>query len=181
MAKRMILMLALTTVFVAALGFVKFRQIQTAIAQGAAFQPPPEAVTTAVPSMEPARPVEPARPAEAAPPTDAETTLELPPIPVAEPVARQFAKPVAEPPPAREPDTVPDLEPVTQPLPVIPPAPPMPTTPAPPRTSGRHARPEPESPPPPRDGSEPALAFLVDDPLALFAPPTRPGRHRRRA
>ena len=52
MAKRMILMLALTTVFVAALGFVKFRQIQTAIAQGAAFQPPPEAVTTIVAEAE---------------------------------------------------------------------------------------------------------------------------------
>src|SRR5204862_1801943 len=40
--------LAVTTVFVAGLGFVKFKQIQTAIAQGAAFQPPPEAVTTIV-------------------------------------------------------------------------------------------------------------------------------------
>ena len=48
MAKRMILMLAVATVFVVALGFVKFQQIQTAIAQGAAFQPPPEAVTTIV-------------------------------------------------------------------------------------------------------------------------------------
>src|SRR5436309_12981945 len=46
MAKRMIVMLTVTTLFVAALGFVKFKQIQTAIAQGAAFQPPPEAVTT---------------------------------------------------------------------------------------------------------------------------------------
>ena len=48
MAKRMFVMLALTVVFVAALGFVKFKQIQTAIAQGAAFQPPPDAVTTIV-------------------------------------------------------------------------------------------------------------------------------------
>ena len=48
MAKRMVVMLALTAVFVGALGFVKFRQIQTAIAEGAAFQPPPEAVTTIV-------------------------------------------------------------------------------------------------------------------------------------
>jgi membrane fusion protein, multidrug efflux system len=48
MAKRMIVMLALTAVFVGALGFVKFQQIQTAIAEGAAFQPPPEAVTTIV-------------------------------------------------------------------------------------------------------------------------------------
>jgi membrane fusion protein (multidrug efflux system) len=48
MAKRMVVMLALTALFVGALGFVKFQQIQTAIAQGAAFQPPPEAVTTIV-------------------------------------------------------------------------------------------------------------------------------------
>ena len=56
MAKRMIVMLVLTALFVAGLGFVKFRQIQTAIAQGAAFQPPPEAVTTvvAVPQQWPA-------------------------------------------------------------------------------------------------------------------------------
>src|SRR4029434_8010012 len=46
MAKRMIVMLTVTMLFVAGLGFVKFQQIQTAIAQGAAFQPPPEAVTT---------------------------------------------------------------------------------------------------------------------------------------
>ena len=52
MAKRMILMLTLTVVFVAALGFVKFKQIQTAIAQGASFQPPPEAVTTIVAKRE---------------------------------------------------------------------------------------------------------------------------------
>src|SRR5687768_501792 len=48
MAKRMIAMLAVAAVFVGGLGFVKFQQIQTAIAQGAAFQPPPEAVTTIV-------------------------------------------------------------------------------------------------------------------------------------
>jgi membrane fusion protein (multidrug efflux system) len=48
MAKRMIVMVTVTTLFVAGLGFVKFKQIQTAIAQGAAFQPPPEAVTTIV-------------------------------------------------------------------------------------------------------------------------------------
>jgi membrane fusion protein, multidrug efflux system len=52
MAKRMILMLALTVLVIAALGFVKFRQIQTAIAQGASFQPPPEAVTTIVAEQE---------------------------------------------------------------------------------------------------------------------------------
>jgi membrane fusion protein (multidrug efflux system) len=52
MAKRMIVMLALTVLVIAALGFVKFRQIQTAIAQGASFQPPPEAVTTIVAQSE---------------------------------------------------------------------------------------------------------------------------------
>ncbi len=45
-------MLVATLVIVAALGFVKFRQIQQAIAQGAAFQPPPEAVTTIVAAEE---------------------------------------------------------------------------------------------------------------------------------
>ena len=52
MAKRMIVMLTVTALFVAALGFVKFKQIQTAIAEGAAFQPPPEAVTTIVAGQE---------------------------------------------------------------------------------------------------------------------------------
>jgi len=52
MAKRMILMLIVTAVFVGALGFVKFRQIQTAIGEAASFQPPPEAVTTVVVSEE---------------------------------------------------------------------------------------------------------------------------------
>lgn len=48
MIKRMILMLSVTAVVLAGLGFIKFRQIQTAIAQAASFQPPPEAVTTIV-------------------------------------------------------------------------------------------------------------------------------------
>jgi len=52
MAKRMFVMLTVTLLFVAGLGFVKFKQIQTAIAQGAAFQPPPEAVTTVVAAQE---------------------------------------------------------------------------------------------------------------------------------
>ena len=52
MLKRMIVMLAATMLIVAALGFVKFRQVQTAIAQGAAFQPPPESVTTIVAAEE---------------------------------------------------------------------------------------------------------------------------------
>ena len=52
MAKRMLVMLTLTLLFVGALGFVKFKQIQTAIAQGAAYQPPPEAVTTVIAAQE---------------------------------------------------------------------------------------------------------------------------------
>src|SRR5262245_49683802 len=52
MAKRMIVMLVATLSIVAGLGFVKFKQIQTAIAQGAAFVPPPEAVTTIVARQE---------------------------------------------------------------------------------------------------------------------------------
>ncbi len=48
MLKRMIVMLVVTLTIVAALGFVKFKQIESAIAQGAAYQPPPEAVTTIV-------------------------------------------------------------------------------------------------------------------------------------
>jgi membrane fusion protein (multidrug efflux system) len=46
MAKRMLVMLIVTALIVGALGFVKFKQIQTAIGQAASFQPPPEAVTT---------------------------------------------------------------------------------------------------------------------------------------
>ncbi len=52
MIKRMILMLILTGAIIAALGLLKFQQIQKAIAQGAAFQPPPEAVTTIVARQE---------------------------------------------------------------------------------------------------------------------------------
>jgi membrane fusion protein (multidrug efflux system) len=44
----MILMLVVVAAIIAGLGVFKFKQIQTAIAQGAAFQPPPEAVTTVV-------------------------------------------------------------------------------------------------------------------------------------
>jgi membrane fusion protein (multidrug efflux system) len=44
----MILMLIVTGALLAALGFVKFRQIEEGIAQAQAFQPPPEAVTTIV-------------------------------------------------------------------------------------------------------------------------------------
>ena len=48
MARRMIATLVVTGLVLTGLGFVKFQQIQTAIAQGAAYQPPPEAVTTIV-------------------------------------------------------------------------------------------------------------------------------------
>jgi membrane fusion protein (multidrug efflux system) len=46
MAKRMILMLIVTFAVIGSLGFVKFRQVQDAMAQAAAYQTPPEAVTT---------------------------------------------------------------------------------------------------------------------------------------
>src|SRR5262249_53164937 len=52
MLKRMILMLTVTAGLIAVLGFVKFRQIQEAMGQAAAFQPPPEAVTTVVADQE---------------------------------------------------------------------------------------------------------------------------------
>lgn len=48
MAKRMVLMLIITLAAIGCLGFVKFRQVQEAMAQAAAYQPPPEAVTTLV-------------------------------------------------------------------------------------------------------------------------------------
>jgi membrane fusion protein (multidrug efflux system) len=48
MAKRMILMLAVTAAVIAGLGFFKFQQFQAAAGQAASFQPPPEAVTTIV-------------------------------------------------------------------------------------------------------------------------------------
>ena len=52
MAKRMILMLVAVTALLGGLGFFKYRQVETAIAQGAAFQPPPTAVTTVVAQRE---------------------------------------------------------------------------------------------------------------------------------
>jgi membrane fusion protein (multidrug efflux system) len=48
----MIATLVIAIAIIATLGFVKFKQIQTAIAEGAAFQPPPEAVTTIVAAEE---------------------------------------------------------------------------------------------------------------------------------
>ena len=52
MLKRMIVMLTVTLAIVAGLGFVKVKQVQNMIAQGAAYQPPPEAVTTIVAAQE---------------------------------------------------------------------------------------------------------------------------------
>jgi membrane fusion protein, multidrug efflux system len=48
MAKRMILMLLLVAAIVGGLGFVKYRQVETAIAMGASFQMPPTSVTTVI-------------------------------------------------------------------------------------------------------------------------------------
>ena len=52
MLKRMLFMLAVVAVVLGSLGFVKFRQIQAAVSQGASFQPPPTAVTTIVAQRE---------------------------------------------------------------------------------------------------------------------------------
>ena len=48
MAKRMVLMLVVMLALVGGLGFAKFKQVEAAIAQGKAYQPPPTAVTTVV-------------------------------------------------------------------------------------------------------------------------------------
>ena len=48
MKRRMVLMLATMALFIGTIGTVKFMQIRAAIAQGASYQPPPEAVTTIV-------------------------------------------------------------------------------------------------------------------------------------
>jgi membrane fusion protein (multidrug efflux system) len=52
MFKRMFLVLGLLLLVIAGLGFVKYRQIQTAIAHGGSFAPPPTAVTTIVAKRE---------------------------------------------------------------------------------------------------------------------------------
>ena len=52
MRKRMIITLAALAAFVAGIGMVKFFQIKAAMAQGASWQPPPEAVTTVVAHVE---------------------------------------------------------------------------------------------------------------------------------
>ena len=48
MVKRMILMLVVAFAAIGGLGFVKFKQVQEAMAQAAAYQQPPEAVTTII-------------------------------------------------------------------------------------------------------------------------------------
>jgi membrane fusion protein (multidrug efflux system) len=52
MAKRLILMLLIVAALLAGLGFVKYRQIETAIAAGSSFAPPPTSVTTVVAKRE---------------------------------------------------------------------------------------------------------------------------------
>jgi membrane fusion protein, multidrug efflux system len=52
MAKRMFLMLGAVLLVLSSLGFVKFRQIRSAVQAGAAFQPPPEAVTSIIARQE---------------------------------------------------------------------------------------------------------------------------------
>jgi membrane fusion protein (multidrug efflux system) len=52
MKKRMILMLLTMTVFIVLIGGYKFMQVKAAIAQGKAWAPPPEAVTTVVAKQE---------------------------------------------------------------------------------------------------------------------------------
>lgn len=51
MAKRMTLMLSVMVVLLTTLGFIKFRQVHSAV-QAASFQPPPEAVTSIVAKQE---------------------------------------------------------------------------------------------------------------------------------
>src|SRR3982074_2621680 len=53
MARRMILTVGVVLVLLTALGFVKFKQVQSAIAAGSSFQPPPAAVTSIVAKQAP--------------------------------------------------------------------------------------------------------------------------------
>lgn len=52
MKKRMLFTVGAMLVFIAVIGWVKFSQVQTAIAQSSSFQPPPEAVTTTMAQSE---------------------------------------------------------------------------------------------------------------------------------
>lgn len=52
MAKRFVLMIVLVAALIGGLGFIKYRQVEAAIAMGASFAPPPTAVTTVVAKRE---------------------------------------------------------------------------------------------------------------------------------
>ena len=52
MAKRLIITVIVLAAILGGLGFVKFKQVEVAIAQGASFQMPPTAVTTVVAQRE---------------------------------------------------------------------------------------------------------------------------------
>src|SRR5579864_7680124 len=52
MVKRMVVVLSVTAVLLTALGFVKYRQVETAVHASSSFQPPPEAVTSIVAKRE---------------------------------------------------------------------------------------------------------------------------------
>lgn len=52
MVKRMVVVLSVTAVLLTALGFVKYRQVETAVQASSSFQPPPEAVTSIVAKRE---------------------------------------------------------------------------------------------------------------------------------
>lgn len=52
MAKRMVLMLVVMAALIGGLGFLKYKQVEAAIAQGSSFQPPPTAVTTVIAQKE---------------------------------------------------------------------------------------------------------------------------------
>ncbi len=52
MAKRMVLMLVVMTGLIGGLGFLKYKQVETAIAKGANFRPPATAVTTVIAHQE---------------------------------------------------------------------------------------------------------------------------------
>ena len=52
MAKRMVLTLTVLTILLGGLGFVKFRQVEAAIAQGRSFRIPPTSITTVVAQRE---------------------------------------------------------------------------------------------------------------------------------
>lgn len=52
MVRRMLLMLAVVAAVIAGLGFMKYRQVETAVHAAASFSPPPEAVTSIVAKQE---------------------------------------------------------------------------------------------------------------------------------